>query len=91
MTTLEARTPAGGGSAKQQHVRERLEALIAGLSPGEPLPAERDLARDLGVARMTLRRAVDLLVDEERLIRRRGSGTFVAGGKVTQRLAATSF
>jgi GntR family transcriptional regulator len=76
---------------KQQHVREQLESLIAGLVPGEPLPAERDLARDLGVARMTLRRAVDVLVEDERLIRRRGAGTFVAGAKVTQRLAATSF
>jgi GntR family transcriptional regulator len=82
---------ASAGSAKQRHVRERLELLIAGLAPGEPLPAERDLARDLGVARMTLRRAVDGLVEEQRLIRRQGSGTFVATAKVTQRLAATSF
>jgi GntR family transcriptional regulator len=84
-------SPGPAGSAKQRHVRERLELLIAGLGPGEPLPAERDLARDLGVARMTLRRAVDGLVEEQRLIRRRGSGTFVASAKVTQRLAATSF
>ena len=87
MTTVEN----GPASGKQQHVRERLERLIEGLGPGEPLPAERDLARELGVARMTLRRAVDGLVDECRLIRRRGAGTFVAGGRVTQRLAATSF
>ena len=31
------------------------------------------------------------LDEDERLIRRRGAGTFVAGAKVTQRLAATSF
>jgi len=87
MTSAETLPP----TAKQQHVRERLDRLISGLGPGEPLPPERDLARELGVARMTLRRAVDGLVDEARLIRRRGSGTFVAGGKLTQRLAATSF
>jgi len=92
MTTIQSGQPGTPGtSAKQQRVRESLQGLISGLSPGEPLPAERDLARDLGVARMTLRRAVDTLVDEQRLIRRRGSGTFVASGKVTQRLAATSF
>jgi GntR family transcriptional regulator len=85
------RGASGPGPAKQQQVRERLEQLIAGLAPGEPLPAERDLARDLGVARMTLRRAVDVLVGESRLIRRQGAGTFVAASKVTQRLAATSF
>jgi GntR family transcriptional regulator len=78
-------------TAKQRQVRTSLEELIATLSPGEPLPVERDLARDLGVARMTLRRAVDRLVAERRLIRRQGSGTFVAAPKVTQRLTATSF
>jgi len=78
-------------NGKRQRVRERLETLIAGLSPGEPLPAERELARELGVARMTLRRAVDSLVGDGRLIRRHGAGTFVSGVKVTQPLSATSF
>ena len=86
MTSVEVRD-----TAKQRQVRASLEELIAGLSPGEPLPVERDLSRDLGVARMTLRRAVDQLVAEQRLIRRQGSGTFVAAPKVTQRLTATSF
>lgn len=87
MTIVEA----GRETAKQRRVRERLEQLIATLSPGEPLPVERDLAREFGVARMTLRRAVDAFVAEARLIRRQGSGTFVAAPKVTQRLTATSF
>ena len=82
---------AGRETAKQRQVRASLDELIAGLSPGEPLPVERDLARDLGVARMTLRRAVDQLVAEQRLFRRQGSGTFVSPPKVTQRLTATSF
>jgi GntR family transcriptional regulator len=82
---------AGRETAKQRQVRAGLEDLIASLSPGEPLPVERDLARDLGVARMTLRRAVDQLVAERRLTRRQGSGTFVAPAKVNQRLTATSF
>jgi len=81
----------GARTGKQQQVRADLEQLIAGLAPGDPLPVERDLSRDLGVARMTLRRVVDALVEESRLIRRQGSGTFVSAGKVTQRLAATSF
>ena len=87
MTTVE---PARETS-KQRQLRERLEQLINSMAPGEPLPVERDLARDLGVARMTLRRAVDTLVEDARLIRRQGSGTFIAAPKVTQRLAATSF
>lgn len=40
---------------------------------------------------MTLRRTIDALVGEGRLVRRHGSGTFVAAAKVTQRLSATSF
>jgi len=78
-------------TAKQRQVRASLEELIGQLAPGEPLPVERQLAQELGVARMTLRRAVDALVAESRLIRRQGSGTFVAPTKVTQRLTATSF
>lgn len=77
--------------AKRSQVRERLESLIGAMLPGEPIPAERELARDLGVARMTLRRAVDELVLERRLVRRHGSGTFVAPSRVAKPLSATSF
>jgi GntR family transcriptional regulator len=76
---------------KQRMLRARLAELISAMAPGEPLPAERDLARDLGVARMTLRRAVDALVADALLVRRQGAGTFVAPTKVAHRLAANSF
>lgn len=76
---------------KTDTVRSQLEALIAQMDPGEPLPAERELAARLGVARMTLRRAVDALVVDHRLLRRPGAGTFVAPPRVDQRLSATSF
>lgn len=79
------------GPAKHERVREQLEDRIAAMAPGQPLPAERDLAAELGVARMTLRRAVDTLVADGRLLRRQGAGTFVAPAKVAQRLSATSF
>lgn len=82
---------AGLETSKQRQVRQRLEDLIATMAPGEPLPAERQLAAELGVARMTLRRAIDALVAEARLIRRQGAGTFVAPPRVTQHLSATSF
>lgn len=81
----------GRETAKQRQLREQLELLISAMPPGEPLPPERDLAADLGVARMTLRRAIDGLVAEGRLNRRHGLGTFVAAPVVTQKLSATSF
>ncbi|RYG01891.1 MAG: GntR family transcriptional regulator [Caulobacteraceae bacterium] len=48
------------------------------LGPDDALPAERDFADDLGVSRITVRKALDGLVSEGLLIRRQGAGTFVA-------------
>jgi GntR family transcriptional regulator len=59
-------------------VRSYLEDLIEGeLKPGDPIPSERTLATRFGVARMTVRHAVDRLVAEGRLRRVRPIGTFV--------------
>ncbi|GAA4697812.1 GntR family transcriptional regulator [Nocardioides nanhaiensis] len=91
MSTLDAPAPAGSAPTTQARLRASLERLVAERGPGDLLPAERVLAGELGVARMTLRRALDALVADGLLVRRAGSGTFVAGTKVNQRLAATSF
>lgn len=59
---------------------------------GEKIPAERELAADFGVSRMTLRQAIQTLVDEGILERRVGSGTFVASQKVQEKMTGvTSF
>lgn len=50
------------------------------LGPQDALPTERDLADQLGVSRITIRKAIGALVDEGLLHRRQGAGTFVAGG-----------
>ena len=46
--------------------------------PGEKLPNEEMMARDYGVARTTLNRALREIAKEGYLIRRRKAGTFVA-------------
>jgi GntR family transcriptional regulator len=46
--------------------------------PGEALPPEREMASLLGVSRITLRRALDLLEQQHILVRRQGSGTFLS-------------
>lgn len=59
---------------------------------GSKIPAERELATQFGVSRMTLRQAIQTLVDEGVLERRVGSGTFVASSKVQEKMAGvTSF
>lgn len=63
--------------------REVKRLLTRGLAdgrwaPGEALPSEARLAQTLGVSIGTLRKAVDELVAEQVLVRRQGSGTYVA-------------
>ncbi len=76
---------------KYAQVRDDVLALIGDLPAGSPIPPERTLTRRFGVSRVTLRRAVDDLVREGLLVRRQGSGTYVAEDKITQRVSTTSF
>jgi GntR family transcriptional regulator len=72
-------------------LRGRLREMVSELQAGTRLPSERDLAAEWGVARMTLRAAVDALVVEGLLERRHGAGTFVAFRPVLRMLGLTSF
>ena len=63
---------------KHVQVREHVRALIAGAEPGAAAPSERELVAQFGVARMTVRQALDALVTEGLLERMPGRGTFVA-------------
>lgn len=55
-----------------------LRSRIAALNPGDRIPSEPELARDWGVSRFTVARAVGQLADEGRIVRRQGKGSFVA-------------
>lgn len=46
--------------------------------PGEALPSEQALARELGVSQGTVRKALDALAVEGVMERRQGKGTFIA-------------
>ena len=46
--------------------------------PGEMLPSEQALAREMGVSHGTVRKVLDALTAENLLLRRQGKGTFVA-------------
>ncbi|MES2074829.1 MAG: GntR family transcriptional regulator [Pseudomonadota bacterium] len=59
----------------QRALREAIDKRLFG--PDEALPAERQLAIDLSVSRITVRKAIDGLVEEGLLVRRPGSGNFI--------------
>lgn len=60
-------------------IAHQLETRIleGSLKPGDRLPAERELAVELGVSRPSLREAIKQLVSRELLVSRHGGGTYV--------------
>ncbi|WP_010284686.1 GntR family transcriptional regulator [Bacillus timonensis] len=60
----------------EQRIREKIETKE--LKPGEMIPSEREFAQKYQISRMTVRQAINNLVNEGYLQRERGKGTFVA-------------
>lgn len=69
-------------------IAEHLRELVAAGAPGARLPSETELCERFGVSRMTARQAVQLLVTEGLLYRRRGQGTFVGAPPVPRLLGS---
>lgn len=89
-------TPDVAPSANPDRIGEPLYAKVAagikqsilsdGLSPGDRIEPEDVLALKYGVSRVTLRRAIELLIEEGLLLRRHGIGTFVTSPRLTDPL-----
>jgi GntR family transcriptional regulator len=60
----------------QRGLRDAIEKRI--LAPDDALPSERQLAEELGISRITVRKAIDGLAAEGLLVSRQGSGNFVS-------------
>lgn len=73
--------PGTTGVPKHVQVREYVRALVEDAEPGSPAPSERELVQRFGVARMTVRQALDALVVDGLLERVPGRGTFVADSR----------
>src|SRR5688572_9171980 len=71
---------AQAGQPAYARICERIRsAIVSGaLAPNARLPSGRTLAKDLGVARNTVDWALDQLVADGYIVRRRGAGSFVA-------------
>ena len=80
-----------GPVPKHQQLREILLDFIQGSEAEALIPSEREVAQKYGVARMTVRQAVESLVAEGRLFKVAGKGTFVARPKVDLQARLTSF
>src|SRR2546426_8722993 len=79
-----------GSGQTTEEVVARVSDLIKGtqLKPGDRLPAERELAKQLGVSRPSLRAGLRTLASMGVLKSRQGAGTFVAGGSPLPRQGA---
>lgn len=73
----------------QRALKTAIDAQV--LAPEDALPAERDLATDFEVSRITVRKALDGLVAEGLLVRRQGSGNFVSARVEKNFAMLTSF
>lgn len=75
-----------GGSDLQALYAKVKQMIVSRISdgdwrPGDRLPSENDLVRELGVSRMTINRALRELSIEGVIVRTKGVGSFVAEAK----------
>jgi GntR family transcriptional regulator, arabinose operon transcriptional repressor len=63
---------------KRERIADDLRALALKMEPGERFPSAPELKRAYGVAAGTVEAALETLRSEGLIVRRRGSGTFVA-------------
>lgn len=77
---------------KHVRVRDYLRGLVSHeLAVGDTIPSERELCERFGVSRMTVRQAIDALVNEGLLHREQGRGTFVAPARTDMELRLVGF
>jgi GntR family transcriptional regulator len=86
--------PTGEGISRSEEAYRRLSSRISAgeFKPGDRFPGEPQLAVELGVSRVTLRRVLDRLMAEGVVERRAGAGTYLRArefdGPVTIDLAS---
>lgn len=78
---------------KHKHIelRERLQNRFSRLKPHSQIPSARQLATSYGVSTMTIRQALSALQADGLLYTIPGSGTYVAGEKLSKKLVFISF
>lgn len=68
---------------KYQQVKTSIESVIDQMEAGDKIPSERDLAKQYECNFLTIRKALSLLVEEGRIEKRTGAGTFITDPAAT--------
>lgn len=71
-----------------QQIKENILKLIEGKSANTPIPSERELGLAYEASRMTVRKAVQALVEDGYLYRDKNKGTFIADKKLRKKSSA---
>ena len=73
-----------------QQLIDELKLLISSgqLKEGDRIMTEAELSKEYGISRITVRKAIEVLVEEGILIKKQGIGTFVAGKRLTRNMNA---
>lgn len=78
-------------SLKPFRISEIIRAEIAELLPHTVLPTERQMAERFGVSRVSVQKALEILMEGGEIYRRQGAGTFVAPPRTTSQMQVRSF
>ena len=93
MARIHGDPPPVNGSAglhKYEVVLGWLSQLVSEAAPGTRIPTEKELAAKFSVSTMTVRRALQILIEAGRLNGVPGRGTFVTRPRVTKQMKASS-
>jgi len=73
------RNSMAGSQLKYKEIEKELELLLLQGTPGDRIPSDRELASTYKCNIQTLRKAFSPFIERGQIVRRMGSGTFIAG------------
>lgn len=71
---------------KYLQIKDNIMDSIVGQAPNTPIPSEREIAVQYDASRMTVRRAIEELVEDGYLYRDKNKGTFIADEKMRRKI-----
>lgn len=82
LTRLKGLQKQSGRSLYQQIAQSLMQSIEQGeLKAGDPILPQRELAQFLEVSRVTVRKAIELLIEQQLIDQKQGVGTYVAAKK----------